>query len=385
MLMQYLTIVCVISTLLYIYAREGFPSLSGNALPETARIHSTPALSGDNALILSGNALPETVRTHSTPALSGNSTPIGHSATSSGPAYPHAKQPESFVFDPNTADSATWVRLGLQPWQARSVIRFRNKGGGFHRPDDVKRIYGLTVGQWQHLKPLIRIGKEYQYLSDNEDITSTHSVNSKNTYSNRDNQATFSNRDSKSTNATTDNQATYSNRDSKATNATTDNQAVHADKKAAYANTGDSSAVATPTPRIAKLRPGESIDLATADTLDLQRIPGIGPVLARRMYRYIQQLGGLASISQLNDDGLSFLPLGIEQYVRLSKPAIQHLHINKMTVRQLNNHPYITYPQALQIVKRVQAVGPFKSWNEILFLSEFTEADKARLEPYVVF
>ena len=40
------------------------------------------------------------------------------------------------LFDPNTADSATLVGLGLAPWQARNMLRYRAKGGVYRRADD---------------------------------------------------------------------------------------------------------------------------------------------------------------------------------------------------------------------------------------------------------
>ena len=40
---------------------------------------------------------------------------------------------ELFPFDPNTASAEDFERLGLESWQARSIIRFREKGGIFSR------------------------------------------------------------------------------------------------------------------------------------------------------------------------------------------------------------------------------------------------------------
>ena len=35
---------------------------------------------------------------------------------------------ELFPFDPNTADSTTFLRLGLQLWQVRNIYKYRAKG-----------------------------------------------------------------------------------------------------------------------------------------------------------------------------------------------------------------------------------------------------------------
>ncbi len=71
---------------------------------------------------------------------------------------------ESFPFDPNTADSTTLLRLGLSPWQVRSIYRYRAKHGRYHKVEDFMRLPGLTNEQWERLKPCIRIAKEFQYV-----------------------------------------------------------------------------------------------------------------------------------------------------------------------------------------------------------------------------
>ena len=66
------------------------------------------------------------------------------------------------TFDPNTADSTTLLSLGLQPWQVRSIYRYRAKGGVFRQPSDFARLYGLTKKQYRRLEPFIVIGDDYR-------------------------------------------------------------------------------------------------------------------------------------------------------------------------------------------------------------------------------
>ena len=61
------------------------------------------------------------------------------------------------VFDPNTADSVTLLRLGFAPWQAKSLIRYRAAGAKFYKPDDIKRLYGMTDSMYDVLLPYIQI------------------------------------------------------------------------------------------------------------------------------------------------------------------------------------------------------------------------------------
>lgn len=73
----------------------------------------------------------------------------------------HPLRFEYFPFDPNTADSTTLLRLGLSPWQVRSIYRYRAKGGIYRQPEDFARLYGLTVQQYRRLAPYIRISSDY--------------------------------------------------------------------------------------------------------------------------------------------------------------------------------------------------------------------------------
>jgi len=75
---------------------------------------------------------------------------------------------ESFPFDPNEADSTQLLRLGLTPAQVRSIYRHRAKGYVYSTPEDFARTPFMTKGQWNHLKPLIKIGDQYRLLNAKE-------------------------------------------------------------------------------------------------------------------------------------------------------------------------------------------------------------------------
>lgn len=68
---------------------------------------------------------------------------------------------ERFSFDPNSADSTQFLRLGLQPWQVRAIYHYRAKGGIFRKKTDFARLYGLTVKQYRELEPYIKISSDY--------------------------------------------------------------------------------------------------------------------------------------------------------------------------------------------------------------------------------
>lgn len=79
-------------------------------------------------------------------------------------AYEHKayeeKRSQLFFFNPNTSDSLQLVCLGLKPWQARNVIKYRQKGGHFNKATDFAKIYGLSKKEFLRLRPYISIPEE---------------------------------------------------------------------------------------------------------------------------------------------------------------------------------------------------------------------------------
>ena len=226
-----------------------------------------------------------------------------------------------FSFDPNTADSATLTRLGFASWQARSIIRYRAKGGRFHRVDDMKRIYGMTPELFNRLSPYAYISEQFRYYEDMvEDVSHTYP----------------SRRDTADRPYTSD-----------------------------------------------KFTEPVTIDINTTDTATLKRIPGIGDIRAQRIVAYRDALGGFASPGQLHEiDGL---PAGIEQWFVVETSVFRLVNINSDPVRTLARHPYISFAQARAIEQYRRTNGTIHNMRELQLLDEFNEYDFQRLEPYVAY
>lgn len=65
-----------------------------------------------------------------------------------------------FSFDPNTLDEEGWKRLGLHDKTIQTIINYRSKGGRFYKPEDLKKIYGLTAKEADRLLPFVNINSE---------------------------------------------------------------------------------------------------------------------------------------------------------------------------------------------------------------------------------
>ncbi len=62
-----------------------------------------------------------------------------------------------FTFDPNTIDSAGFTRLGLKPFMASNILKYRHKGGKFRTTADFSKVYGITPDKFKELESYISI------------------------------------------------------------------------------------------------------------------------------------------------------------------------------------------------------------------------------------
>lgn len=235
---------------------------------------------------------------------------------------------ELFPFDPNTSDSAQLLRLGLQPWQVRSIYHYRARGGCYRTPEDFARLYGLTKKQFEVLRPYIRIADDYRPASD------------------------FYHSKPRPT-------RTYEPAKQEPT-----------EEKPIYNYPH-------------KLSQGQQLSVNSADTTELQKIPGIGKTYAKAIVRYRERLGGFTSSKQLLE--IEGVPEGVTQFVTIDTNAIRKMNINQLTLNQLRQHPYINFYQAKAICDYRRLRGPIKSLQDLKLLKDFPPAEIERLQPYVSF
>lgn len=62
-----------------------------------------------------------------------------------------------FVFDPNRISESGWRKLGLPDQLIRRISNYRNKGGQFRQPTDIRKIWGLSEEMADRLIPYISI------------------------------------------------------------------------------------------------------------------------------------------------------------------------------------------------------------------------------------
>ncbi len=233
------------------------------------------------------------------------------------PQYERTPQREVVLshFDPNIADSIAFLDLGLPPFMARNILKYRAAGGKFRTPEDFARIYGLSEEKYNELKPYIHISEAFRRQK-------------------RDT-ARFE-------------------------------QKVKRDTLLYY-----------------KYPEGTLVDVSTADTTELKKIPGIGSGIAKLIVAYRRQLGGFYTVEQLRE--VDYVTEDMMQWFKLESDSITKINANKASLDKLRNHPYINFYQAKVIIEYRRKKGSIKSLSQLSLYEEFTEKDLERLSHYLSF
>ena len=128
---------------------------------------------------------------------------------------------------------------------------------------------------------------------------------------------------------------------------------------------------------------GTLVDVNSADTTELKKIPGIGSGIAGSIVRYRERLGGFYALSQLEE--VKHVTPELLDWFKLEHDSIRKIEINKAGLDKLRAHPYLTFYQAKVIVEHRRKKGPIKSLSQLALYEEFTEKDLERLSAYVSF
>ena len=240
---------------------------------------------------------------------------------------------ETFPFDPNTADSTALLRLGLAPWQVRAVYKYRARHGRYHTPGDFKRLPGMTYELWERLGPYVRIARRFRYIDE------------------------------------ADRQ-----------NSRTHGSSVPEDAEVAGVVRMPDSIPSRP----AKYESLTVVDINTADTAELMRIPGIGEYRSRKIVEYRRRLGGFTNTMQVME--ACQMPDGILQWVKVNTDvSVRKVNVNKLSLQRLMSHPYITFYQARALVEYRKAHGDINNIDELKGLEGFTPLIIEKLQPYLEF
>lgn len=272
---------------------------------------------------------------------------------------------ELFPFDPNTADSTQLLRLGLKPWQVRSIYKYRAKGGYYRTKEHFAQLFGLTIEKYRELEPYIRI-KPQVMAADVIKLPkesykkggSGYGNDDANHYSQGGNNRDYSNQGGNNRGY---NQGAYNEGSAEGNKGGSGNYGNYKKKKSI---------------------PKGSIDINTADTTELQKIPGIGPYFAMRIVDLRKRKVMFTSLDELLI--IDNFPESTFQYMKLTQ-NFPPIHINTMTQKELEHHPLISYSQAREIERYRKFVGKIKSVQDLSQMTSFSKAKLEKISPFLVF
>ena len=236
--------------------------------------------------------------------------------------------PSLHPFDPNTASEQQLLSLGLSQRHVRNIMKYRSRGGRFRKKEDFARLYGLTLKQYRQLEPYITIQPEVMaadVIKGRPDTLNT--LNNQNTPN--------------------------------------------------IQNTPN-----TPKNPSSKLRYGETVDINTADTALLKRIPGIGSYFAMRIVELRQRRQMFSSPQELL--AIRNFPESALAYMTASQ-NFPEIFVNLWSQKQLAAHPLLNYAQAREIITLRRTAGTITVTSDLAALPSLDARTMERITPFLRF
>lgn len=285
-----------------------------------------------------------------------------------------------FYFNPNLIDSVALDSLNVPDQVKLNLLRYRSKGGYFKSVDDLHKIYGLTEDVYTRLLPYV--------LFDERKPLSIEPKSDINLFAFDPNTATdyeflklgFSEKQIEAIRKYQSKSGSF-----KTKTEFLQLKIIGENQKSKISgfinlpdeNKGNQNAISIQQKTV-------RIELNSADTIQLKELPGIGSVLAKRIVKYRDLLGGFYSIKQLYE--VYGMP---EQTVKLIEPqvevkssSVRKLDLNFGDKSELSKHPYLKNNLATKIIKFRSRYGKINNVeilrdSMILNIDEFT-----RIKPY---
>lgn len=127
------------------------------------------------------------------------------------------------------------------------------------------------------------------------------------------------------------------------------------------------------------------VELNRADSADLVRLPGIGPVFAARIMKYRDLLGGFYEEGQLLEvKGFDREKLdGLRGLINIDTASIGQMDLNLVTFKELLRHPYFEYYLVKAIFEYRDRVKRFDSVGQLKNIELIYEEMYDKIKPYL--
>lgn len=129
------------------------------------------------------------------------------------------------------------------------------------------------------------------------------------------------------------------------------------------------------------------LDINICDSADLERLPGIGPVLSARIIKFRNLLGGFVKTDQLKE----VYGLPPETFERISgrifadSSAVEKVNINEADYKRLIRFPYLKKYEVSAILKYRELKGRIAGMNDLIDNNLITLETAVKLRPYLEF
>ena len=129
------------------------------------------------------------------------------------------------------------------------------------------------------------------------------------------------------------------------------------------------------------------VQVNMADTLELDKIRGIGPAFARRIVRYRDRLGGFYKKEQLLEvfglDSVKFRE--IRDQVSIEGTVLKQIYINKAEYADFKNHPYLNPKEVNAIVQFRKQHGNYGNIADLKKVAILSAITIEKIAPYISF
>ena len=136
-------------------------------------------------------------------------------------------------------------------------------------------------------------------------------------------------------------------------------------------------------PKQEKFNAGIIIDVNTADTSILKKIPGVGSVISRNIVNYRNRLGGFYNTAQLLE--VQYVDSTLLKWFEVKSDVFRKIRINKAGIDELRSHPYMDFYKARAIIDFRRKRGSIDGMSQISMFEEFSEEDIDKLSHYFSF
>lgn len=129
------------------------------------------------------------------------------------------------------------------------------------------------------------------------------------------------------------------------------------------------------------------VQINSADTSEFKALYGIGEVLAERIVKRREELGGFIAKDQLNEIfGLSEETLiRLDTQLLFERTEIQKININTATKEELKTHPYIFWQYANVIVNYRKQHGNYSSLEDLKKIVIIDDSLYQKVKPYLTY